>query len=151
MVMSVPTTAALQFVDDWRFDGIILVGPFFISTKKIIFAFHNRLSMPTKNTSSMITPYQILQSVSSGTIKFGFYSSNGKLFAYGNASQGIDFFTEIGEDAPYTGDLPKVIDPSELEPSNKTEYLSRFLMALVDLERAYRKIDELSPEEDGDY
>ena len=114
--------------------------------------------MPTKNTSSMITPYQILQSVSSGTIKFGFYASSGKLFAYGNASQGIEFFPEIGEDAPYTGDLPKVIEPSELEPSNKTEYLSRFLMALVDLERAYAtierlhaRIEGLSTEEDEDY
>jgi len=96
----------------------------------------------------MLSVYQIYQSVSNSSIKFGFYSSSGKLFAYGNASQGIKFFPEIGEGADYHGELPKVIPTEKLEPEDKVEYLHRFLLALCDLEQAYARIEELSPEQE---
>lgn len=96
----------------------------------------------------MITPYQCLQSVSNSSVKFGFYSSKGELFAYGNASQGITFFPEIGDKAEYYGELPKTLPAERLEPGDKTEYITRFLMALWELQKAYELIEELSCEEE---
>ena len=96
----------------------------------------------------MISPYQCLQSVSNNSVKFAFYSSKGELFAYGNATQGLTFFSELGEKADYHGELPKTLPAERLEPEDKTEYITRFLMALWDLQQAYELIAKLTPEEE---
>ena len=90
----------------------------------------------------MNTPYQMLIERGNGKLQFGFYTSKGELFAYGNSTKMI-FFEKLGEEAEYVGELPKMLQPEELASHEKVEPMTCFLIALCELERAGKHIREL--------